>query len=365
MKKSTTAYSLLFIIFISLTVGLFGFAKHLTIFYTVKYVLFTGAMVLLLMLSVKNQITDSISTFFLSVFVLTVFVSTVTAEIVNYEGILLSVLYVLLLFVAIFVPSEQFKIKSNIIKSFKYVLSIAVLLSLPLLFTSNGYAGGRYTGLFLNANSMGACSAILATIIITTPANEKSKFETFVLFSALISLIFTQSRTSCLSLIITICLYFFIKRCYKQIFYLLISVSLSLFIVFVLLYDVGDFSVRDIFEQTGRELYINTYIDKFLEAPLIGCGLSNDGLIGRLKTELAYFDILTFSGLIGFLSLLIVLCRSVCWGIKNSQSNNRYDIYIYPVICILTMSIGEGFLSNVGNPLSIFIWFWFCVYLKA
>lgn len=62
---------------------------------------------------------------------LTVFVSTVTAEIVNYEGILLSVLYVLLLFVAIFVPSEQFKIKSNIIKSFKYVLSIAVLLSLP------------------------------------------------------------------------------------------------------------------------------------------------------------------------------------------------------------------------------------------
>lgn len=301
------------------------------------------------------------------VFVLTVGAATFFSQYVNYDGIILYIVYLLLLLMILCVNCD--KLADNVIKAVGWSFGFSLIVSVPLIFIDSGYVGGRFVGIFHNANALGSISCIFALIsLIYYPGKinfTNTYSNIFFVAVAILCMFLSQSRTSIVAFIATLTIFIIIEKKYKLLWYCIFLIAM-LILIWSIIGNLDGFVIRDFTAKTGRELFIDQYYDKFLESPIIGCGLSTENGHGRYKTELAYFDILTYSGLVGFISLMFALVISVyrtlvgCY--KTILGNDNKIGYV--IIAVLILSIGDGYISNVGNPISLLMWIWFCIYLS-
>lgn len=109
---------------------------------------------------------------------------------------------------------------------------------------------------------------------------------------------------------------------------------------------------RDIFEQTGRASILEKYIERLEENYyVLGTGLSLDA--GRFKSELAYLDLILFSG-IGAVGFFTYIARNLYLSIKKINPTSYWEAAAFIYICLL--SVFEGYAANTGSILSVLLY---------
>ena len=177
-------------------------------------------------------------------------------------------------------------------------------------------------------------------------------FRYLIIISFGVFLLLAASRGAILSVFLAIIIYFLRYINIRNAFFIAFFVLLFLLIGSGLVLGYIDFSLitdREITEDTGRNLIIDDYLNKFSETYfLLGTGVSINA--GRFKSELAYLDVILMSG-IGAIGFFIYLIRSLYFSVRHSRA-----IFGWPEILFLYISIVslvEGYVSNIASILSI------------
>lgn len=273
--------------------------------------------------------------------------------------------YYMLCMLIMYASSSSFKY-DIFLKAFLYVILFVLFISMFFVWQDASFASGRFRGVLNNANVIGSISATVALAFFLMYIDSKNKiYFLFSIFSSIL-LLLSQSRTSVLSLVFTLCVYFIVFRKIESIIYIFYIILAFVIMQISFLYVPSDVVYsRDFLVENGRKAILMTYYDKFLEAPFWGYGLSIDGMNGRFKAELAYFDILTSSGIIGAIPFFIALFYSALKGIKLIPILNlTHKTATFVFILILFLSLGDGYISNIANPLPIFAWVYMGTLMK-
>lgn len=306
---------------------------------------------------------DGINVFFLYFFLCIITLSTWVSSSLDERGTANLLGYFLVFLFSLFLLLTSKVEKLKIHDSLGIVSIVVVIASIPIYSSLEFWGGARFKGVFDNTNGLGSIcvmSVIYSLHKLLTSVKYKFWYGTISLLS--LFLIFsTQSRGALLGLLVSVIALAIIKQKAKLLF-----LALSLFIVLNSAVSYIGGSINESYQTRELELSIDSardemlaiHLSKFEEKPIIGQGLSYDNNgNGRLPSELAYTDILSFSGLLGFSFFIIALIRR-CLIIfdKKVMSGDGNVIGFVMFLSIVMMSLGDGYISNIGNPLSIFFW---------
>ncbi|MFA0518961.1 O-antigen ligase family protein [Vibrio sp. 10N.222.55.E8] len=366
MNQRTFDYIILITLFILFSIGIwqrdFSIVKAT---YSIKwgFLIFALAYNIIVLRSAKGYFTIELILMFC--FIVVVTISTWKSDYLNTEGF-----FNIIILLIIFLLSFIYKFESYLVfKSLGIVALLLVLSSSLFIFEQSYWGGARFKGLFDNTNSLGSIAVFSSVFCSYLLDKHRNYISASVLAISLITILFTQSRGAMLGLVSA---FFIISLTRFSMKNSLVFIFFSSFVYFgfeFLAKMLINFESRDVelsLDIARHEMLIN-YLDIFQSQPLLGTGLSTDDYgFGRFKSELAYFDILGYSGLIGlifFLLALIVRCIRFSYGINSLSLYEKYSFAGF--FAILVMSIGDGYVSNIGNPLSIFFWLFLGAALKV
>jgi O-antigen ligase len=314
-------------------------------------------------LTIKLSI--SITSMLIYCFIIVITISTLSSPYLNSIGLQYFIGYLVLFILSFFLPTSNSRpeVDEMLCKAIGYVALFVCLLSILLLFSSMGWGGSRFKGIYGNANGLGSI-AVIAAIFSTTISRKKSKTSKILfiglLFISAVCFFFTQSRAALAAISICLFVYFISEKSIKLFVASLVSIIiLYAAISMINIGDGGHYQERELKMQfdDARVHIFNRHLELFLEKPFLGQGLSSNEFGGRFPAELAYTDILSFAGIIGGGALILAFLITCLRGYRQLKTATQYakaNYYIF--LSILLMSIGDGYISNIGNPLPIFAW---------
>lgn len=298
-------------------------------------------------------------------FIVVVTISTCKSDYLNTEGF-----FNVIILLTVYLLSFICKFESYLVfKSLGVVALLLVLSSSLFIFEPPYWGGTRFKGLFDNTNSLGSIAVFSSVFCAYLLDRHRNYVSASVLAISLIIIMFTQSRGAMLGLISAFFIIILTRFSMKNSLVFIFFSGLTYFGFESLAKILINFEARNVelsLDMARYEMFIN-YLDIFQSQPLLGTGLSTSEYgLGRFKSELAYFDILGYSGLIGlifFLLALTVRCVKFYYSVNGLYLYEKYSFACF--FAILVMSIGDGYVSNIGNPLSIFFWLFLGVALKV
>lgn len=249
---------------------------------------------------------------------------------------------------------------------FSYFLVFACLFSFAnftQIGNPNAYSYGKFqfTGLLDNPNAFGNLCAFSVIFMIGYLRFMKlGKFLQSLVSVSLLLLCFmiflNFSRASLLFIFVGVAMMPMSAR-FKVILGLSGFVVVSLFIVIWLNFSPGElaFERRAILEETGRVVIFQNYMHALdQKLVVIGTGFSPEG--GRIKSELAYLDLLLSTG-VGAVGMFIFLLAAAFYSYRARF--NAMGAIIWPLVAaMLVLGLVEGYLANVMSVLTIM--FYFC-----
>lgn len=253
-------------------------------------------------------------------------------------------------------------------------ISKALLFTPVLLFTINirqiiNFLQGSYAGQFTQrmtiSNSFGNPNFFSNYLLIpyvlsmhyfiTALQGKKIKNVLFNFVTMLISIILiliTSSRGSILALILTSTIYllWYLRKNKFKLHYILLILAIILLVGSLMLTYLDSvintffsrISYNDLMEGSGRNVIFSEAIETFIDNPFWGVGLGNFKNISQsgTRTHNLYLELLTETGLIGFLIFFIIIIRIV-------TIINRIDqIYISYYFSFIAMLL-NGFTINM------------------
>lgn len=299
---------------------------------------------------------------FTALYLLVASISTVISPALNVGGIAIVIGYYLIFLTAFFCITNESKVKL-ICNSLGKVSNITVWLSIFLIVLPSSWYGARFSGLHSNPNGMGSCAVIALIYAVTMYFKNGKNIYLLSIIVSFLAIWLTQSRGAFLGTIVFLITYLILDKDFKNLLLFFIVGTLAYFSMDIV-NSLGFFEARNIEVRVDdvRMQFILKYLGMIQEKPLFGFGLSEGTFSeqGRFSSELAYLDILTSVGLIGFIFLILALINRIYQIGILIYTNRTVCTYekcgLFMFVSILIMSIGDGYLSNLGNPLSIFIW---------
>lgn len=307
----------------------------------------------------------SITSLLVGVFFFVIILSTFLNNGINNESLTASAPYILLLFfyLSISLSSSDYYCKRFLFLSNKFICGVLII-SIPLIWFSQYYEDSRFIGFFSNPNSMSGFACLCASFLISDviSGNNRKRLKIFLIASCFVIVLLTKSRAS-LGVFAGIVLYcslfvdFGVKRRYK--FFIIISAcGLGLYSYLHSSYFfMSDFNSekRELLNFNNRMPILEAQMQSFFHSPLLGSGLviNKDSEYGRYGGELSYTDILSYGGIIGF---FIFLCVNIFTYLNLRRHKNRLNNISIVFVCILLLSIFEGYISNVGSLVTLIYW---------
>lgn len=331
-----------------------------------KWPLFLSLVPIMLILRKANVVvSNNIISWCASVFLVVISYSTITSPYLDSTGLQYLIGYIVLFLLGFVLPiPANNNISDEILSKAMGWLAVAVcLLSVLSLFSSFGWLGTRFKGIYGNPNGMGSI-AVIAVIFSTTLFSSALKFKSWlvvgIIFSCALCFLFSQSRGAMLAIAMCALVYLVAERKIKLFFLIFLGFGLVFGIMNALnIGEQGNFQQREYKMEVddARKHIFKIHYRLITEKPLLGQGLSGNESGGRYPAELAYTDILSFAGLIGGGAFIFALFYMAYKGFFLLKNGNKYYKSNYLIfIAILTMSAGDGYISNIGNPLPIFAW---------
>lgn len=305
---------------------------------------------------------STLSHLFLVLYFLSMVLSTINSSVINSSGFLSLIGYIVIFCICFL--HKSISIHNNgevlILDGLGNVSILVVLFSFLIAFLGSSWAGFRFTGVYANANGLASIALVSAYYCFYKFRVSRSRLWLGILLVSLVEVFISQSRGSYLAIVMSMLLYLTLERDFKNLIRLVLLsfFVLPLFTIIQLIfseyYQVREFTIG---LDNSREIMLNKYLVMFWDKPLLGHGLSISESGGRFVSELAYPDILTNAGLIGFSGFIMLQIITFFGIVKHYGSlSNELKCCFYVYFSILILSLGDGYISNIGNPLSIFVW---------
>ena len=323
----------------------------------IKWILLIGLIPLSIIFNNNHRIILSSVSVLLYFFIVTIALSTLLSPYLNRSGIIYLFGYISLFLIAfIFQLGDRNIVNKLLYSSLKTAVTLCLLISITQFYNINGWENGRFRGIFDNTNYLGWTSALTLIYYFHLSFKSVKVIPLIILIISIFTLWIVQSRSAYVGVVIGLLLVTSFNYHKIKLSHLLVLLLSAIYFVFFSVSGGENIQRRDfIFAlDKSRSDILVTHMKLFLDNPIIGVGLSESEFGGRFPAELAYTDILSFSGVIGF-SLFIsalIICSSNVINAKGMMERNNAIIFIM----ILVMSIGDGYISNIGNPLPIFAW---------
>jgi len=333
---------------------------------TFKWPLFLSLIPIMLVFRQVNIIVaNNLIAWCASIFLVVTAYSTMTSPYLDAVGLQYLIGYVVLFLLGFVLPlPTSNELSDEILSKAMGTLAISVcLISILFLFISAGWLGTRFKGIYGNPNGMGSI-AVVAVIYSLTLFKSAFKFKSWfvlgIMLCCTLCFIFSQSRGAMLAIAVCTLVYLVAERKTKLFIFVFIGFLGIFSIVNALnIGEQGNFKQREYKMEVddARINIFNIHYRLFIDKPLFGQGLSGNELGGRYPAELAYTDILSFAGALGggaFIFALFYMAYRGFFLLKEGTKHYKSNYLIF--IAILTMSAGDGYISNIGNPLPIFAW---------
>src|SRR5699024_65512 len=192
----------------------------------------------------------------------------------------------------------------------------------------------------------------------------------FYLLVQFIAILLTQSRTAFLTLIIAVTLYYFIISEKKARYFGAFLLIIPLFLLILGSEKMGlNIAIIKRFQNmdlSGREDVWKVLIDSISENYLMGIGFSTSYEVLLSKqtnvnhTHNVYLKVLTETGVIGFITLVLAWATGIIFTIKKyiKNKNNKYKYlyaYILTILIVLLLhQMAEEHLMNFNYIM--FLW---------
>ncbi|RLV60388.1 hypothetical protein D5018_06945 [Parashewanella curva] len=316
----------------------------------------------------KNKFSIDICSVFYFLFLTVSIFSTLIHSGINFKSITYIFPYLLMFFIYLNFLTSNFDLY-RLICILGNVSVFSVLVSIPMIAFPSFYEDSRFHGIYGNPNSMSGFAALSAAFVFSKLISVKQKTnKNYILYSlafimsCFIIIILSKSRASLgvffgIFAFSVIFIDFGIKLRYKLILSLITSfLSISSYVYSSTLFlSSVDSKSRNLLDFSNRLSIFEAQLNSFLYSPMVGVGFVIDKSVefSRRGGELSYSDILSFSGGIGFLFFMLINVFSFLYLYKNRRVNNNIVIIF---VCILLLSIFEGYISNVGSLISILYW---------
>ena len=346
----------LILVFISVSVALWRTELFfVNYFNAIKWILFLGIIPIALLETKKINIKINVILLSLLSFITITCFSTLRSSHLNLEGVFFLVGY-LILFLVGFIIVISDELESLLHDALKITVFVCFFISVTQYFNVEGWENGRFRGIFYNTNYLGWVTVFVILHALQSLFKSPKLIHALILLLSILIIFSVQSRAAYLGGVIGI-------FCICSLNYKKVKLSHAIaFVVVLLLVMLNNFSGNENIIQReliygldqSRTNILNIHLDKLSGSPLFGVGLSESEFGGRYASELAYSDILSFSGILGFISLLTALIITSLYIFQSTNDYQKMNATIF--IVILAMSVGDGYISNIGNPLPIFAW---------
>lgn len=233
-----------------------------------------------------------------------------------------------------------------------------LLINFMQLSNPDAYTFGKFQfmGYLTNPNTLAYLSNVLF-IALFSILQESSTPRWIKIYTGLLSvclgmiILFSFSRSGMLSLVLAITILPITLR--RRVISFATVILFSAIILAALYFSDRLPTIlpeRSILEDTGRTRLLGEYISELAKSGvLIGVGLGFES--GRIKSELAYLDLLLFSGIgtIGFIIFWVMGLRSA-YGVRSVY----FGSFVFSYIAVLLIGgLFEGHIANIVSPASL------------
>jgi len=263
--------------------------------------------------------------------------------------------------------------RNSLFNYFMFFTILSQIVTFIFFLTNNPIAFDRsgFRGLYTHSMVLGPMSAICCLYIIyRIKSNKNTLFKVFLtvfLTISFLNLLLASSRSALLAFIISLLLLvYYFATSKKQLisFFLVILVSGFLLFPTMTIFTEG-LQIKNNYGFDSENLLISREslwqyrIDEFLSSPLYGIGFSNDTrlndiILGTVEPGSSWLVLLSMTGIIGFLSFIIILSSFV----KIFKYSKSLEIQFFAAVLIF-FSIhffAEGYLLAAGSGLCFTFW---------
>lgn len=278
------------------------------------------------------------------------------------DGKSLFVIFGYMVCIIIYMVSASIKITSDAFyEKFMVIFSVSfAIANFSQIFNPDAYSliKSQFTGFLGNANAFsgicGLCLIYLASKLLGASGLKKRLYFLSLIILYATYVVLAGSRTAILALVFAM---FFLGIKSITRVYMLVGIACLVCVYFyfggLIGLNIGGFSSRDLFEETGRGGIFDNYVKEISEWGFIGTGLGEHS--GRIKSEISYLDLILFSG-VGVLGFFIFLLRTYYFSFVMLYKYRSGGWFI-PIFAYITFSsIFEGYAANVVSLPSIFLY---------
>ena len=128
---------------------------------------------------------------------------------------------------------------------------------------------------------------------------------------------------------------------------------------------------------SSRDILWENRINEFNSSPLFGVGFSSISLDsngssfdknkGKVETGSSWLNILSMTGIVGFICFSIIWIRAMFLLYKQFMKNNRVATYLFALLIFGTRHMtAEGYIFAAGSILVFFVWLLLgCIYISC
>lgn len=216
-------------------------------------------------------------------------------------------------------------------------------------------------------SALSGISTVVSFYYFLSKSDLKLKFLYFIFtFVSILVTVIGASRISLISslLVVLLMLFFFEKKKLNVLYYLLAIAFLGL----VSFPTLNKNSTRlrgkmeyqkDTGENSRNHLW-DTRLNEFVDSPIFGVGFSAQlingrSVTGRTESGSGWLSILSQTGFVGFLCVLMILYQSLKIYVLKGFNKGIY-IYISVLVFLCMHSIAEGYILTSGYYLCFIFW---------
>jgi len=272
----------------------------------------------------------------------------------------------------------------TVLRRYSKFIILLIIIGYPLGANSYGVGSDRFYGIFANPNALGAFTVVaIPTLFSNLSGNRKKRLsDAFFLAVAAGLLFLSGSRTSILAVFLALGLYIFAITKNKLIYLLggvILLPAVMILPQFIKAQDISEaveqkMRLGEIKALGGRAEAWQAARECIMKRPVLGHGYGAEEYMFDYygfefqenaggHTHNSYLGLLATNGVLGFLLIFPVLCKTLFNSLRLYRLRSRFGPEQSTVVLLVAIAMGlmlhafaESWLFSFGSMLSMVFW---------
>lgn len=282
-----------------------------------------------------------------------------------------------------FMTDKAIKFKTQMFATVLYLLILVMIISLFLFFTGGGYSTTYYNPYFQGAMNhsmtmgpVAALSSLFSLFQLQYPHTKKMKYALYIfLVGSIFCVMQAGSRAAFLGTMASLLAFLYFRN--KEYFIIVVRKYIVYISIVVFTTPFWMAYMDQIVRKNKGESGLNTdsrsvlwkqRIEEWESSPIWGIGFSSvdaeagqsysfDIKTGQVETGSSWLCILSMTGILGFICVVVIFVGAFKRGYKIMQSSNATGSFLLSImIFYMFHMMAEGYIFAGGNFLSTILW---------